>query len=122
MKTLVFTTMDSKDKTLYTDVVMELLTSYILANEGDNSFLFDFITKTIHEDDTVAGPGFMPGMLFSAIIHLSLLLTVISAITDEPVTEVLSKYGLHYHKIRPHIEEMPQLNPEIVNKIARMFE
>jgi hypothetical protein len=113
---------DFESKTLYTDVVMELLTSYILANEGDDSFLSELLMKSIHEDEDLEGPGLLPGLLFSSIIHLTLLITVISAMTEETPMQVISRYGLHYNKIRPMLAEMPQLHPNIVNKIAEMFE
>lgn len=113
---------DSDNTRIYTDVVMELLSSYVLANEGDNSYLSEFLMKTIHQDEEIAGPGFMPGMIFSSIIHLTLLLTIVCSITNESMMDVLSKYGLHYNKVRPMLANMPQLNPEFVNKIAKMFE
>lgn len=113
---------DFESKTLYTDIIMEMLTSYMLASEGESEFLQEFLLKTLHEDEDVSGPGLFPGLLFSAIIHLNLMIVVIAAMAEEDPLDVLSKYGIHYGRIRPRLLELPQLHPDVVNKIAEMFE
>lgn len=108
---------NSQHNDLYTDVMMELLSAYLLDKE-QNSKLSMELMEIVRKDPVMSGEGLMQGLLFSSIIHMSLMITLISLFTGKTREEVLTFYADAYRVSRDDVAKMPQVHPEVVNSLV----
>jgi len=113
--------MDEKSGDLFTDLVLELLTAYLLSNSNESRNLTMKVMDSVRSDDKFLESGFLEGMVFSSILHLSMMINYISLVTGKSNEEVLKRYALVYQMTKETIAKMPQVHPEFVAKIAEEF-
>lgn len=103
---------------LYTDVVLELLSAYLFSANGENDLLTYKLMESVRKDPVMSGKGLMEGLLFSSVIHMSLMITLFALVTGRTRQQVLELYAMSYQMTRDKVAEMPQVHPEIVNKLV----
>jgi len=111
-----------KQADLYTDIVLELFSAYVLDDDSGPDDLSKMVMDAVRDDEKVSGPGLMEGLLFSCILHMAMIITFTSLKTGVPREEVLKTYALVYQSTKDSIAHMPQVHPEIVNKIVKDLE
>lgn len=105
----------------YADMTLQILSAYL---SGDDAINFDLATTlmdSLYNDPEINGPGFLPGVFFASIIHMSLMLQIIATIVEVPKSEALSRYALSYEGVREMIASLPQVHPSVVNEIIEHF-
>lgn len=110
-----------ENDTLYTDIVMQLFSSFITTDAEDRGEYVQTILHSAITDPDVEGPGLLAGLLYASIIHMSLLLGTLSKITNKSREEILKDYALNYSKYRVELSNLPQLRPEFVNYLMFKF-
>jgi len=111
-----------KSGTTYTDIVLQVLSAYLSSEDMDSYDLANEVIETYHNDPKVSGPGMLPGLFFSSIIHMSLMLKILSGVNNISIQEALKKYALSYEGMRDMVCLMPQVHPSIVNEIIEKFQ
>lgn len=108
------------DKTLYSDVMLQLLSAYMVSESMEDR-LDDVSTVLFQsiEDEEIGGPGLLSGLIFASIIHMSLLLDIVSMSNECSKEDALRNYALSYSLNRDQLSELPQLNPSFVNEIMK---
>lgn len=114
--------LSKKEADLYTDVVLELFSAYVLDDDSAPDDLSSMVMEAVREDDLVNGPGLMEGLLFSCILHMAMIITFTALKTGMPRSEVLEQYALVYQSTKDSIANMPQVHPEIVNSLVEKLE
>lgn len=105
------------DPDIYTDVVLELLTAYMIDKSHDSNLSSDLM-EIIRKDPVLSGKGLMQGLLFSSIIHMALMITLMALSTGKSREEVLSFYADTYRMTRHDVMKMPQVHPDFVNRLV----
>jgi len=111
-----------KEADLYTDIVLELFSAYVLDDNSSPDDMSRMVMDAVRDDDLVNGPGLMEGLLFSCILHMAMIITFTALKTGISRKEVLEQYALIYQGTKDSIACMPQVHPEIVNKIVQDLE
>ena len=114
--------LSKKEADLYTDIVLELFSAYVLDDDSTPDDLSSMVMEAVREDDLVNGPGLMEGLLFSCILHMAMLITFTALKTGMSRKEVLEQYALVYQSTKDSISHMPQVHPEIVNSLVQRLE
>jgi len=114
--------LSKKEADLYTDIVLELFSAYVLDDDSTPDDLSSMVMEAVREDDLVNGPGLMEGLLFSCILHMAMIITFTALKTGMPRSEVLEQYALVYQSTKDSISHMPQVHPEIVNSLVQRLE
>ena len=107
-----------KEADLYTDIVLELFSAYVLDDNSSPDDMSRMVMDAVRDDDLVNGPGLMEGLLFSCILHMAMIITFTALKTGISRKEVLEQYALIYQGTKDSIACMPQVHPEIVNRIV----
>lgn len=107
-----------KEADLYTDIVLELFSAYVLDDDSSPDDLSKIIMDAVRDDPKVFGPGLMEGLLFSCILHMAMIITFVSLKMGVSRKEALETYALVYQSTKDSISSMPQVHPEIVNRIV----
>lgn len=108
----------SEDSQNYCDMVLQILTAYLSDNDHVNHDLAGQVMQSLFDDPEIQGPGFMPGLFFASMIHMSLLLNILSVTNDITEREALSRYALSYASSRQYISTMPHIHPSVMNEIV----
>lgn len=103
---------------IYTDVVMEMLTAYLLS-ESDDDNLIERVMTDIKTNPAFPDCGLMEGLVFSSIIHLSIMISYLSKTFGVSRQEILQHYALVYKGVREIVETLPEVHPDVVAEIAR---
>jgi hypothetical protein len=106
------------NKENYADMTLQILSAYL---SGDEVVDFDLASKvmdSLYNDPEINGPGFLPGLFFSSIIHMSLMLQILASVVGISKKESLSRYALSYEGVREMVALMPQVHPSVVNEIV----
>jgi hypothetical protein len=114
--------LSKKEADLYTDIVLELFSAYVLDDDSTPDDLSSMVMEAVREDDLVNGPGLMEGLLFSCILHMAMIITFTALKTGMTRKEVLEQYALVYQSTKDSISHMPQVHPEIVNSLVQRLE
>jgi len=114
--------LSKKEADLYTDIVLELFSAYVLDDDSTPDDLSSMVMEAVREDDLVNGPGLMEGLLFSCILHMAMIITFTALKTGMTRKEVLERYALIYQSTKDSISHMPQVHPEIVNSLVQKLE
>ena len=114
--------LSKKEADLYTDIVLELFSAYVLDDDSTPDDLSSMVMEAVREDDLVNGPGLMEGLLFSCILHMAMIITFTALKTGMSRKEVLEQYALVYQSTKDSISHMPQVHPEIVNSLVQRLE
>jgi hypothetical protein len=114
--------LSKKEADLYTDIVLELFSAYVLDDDSTPDDLSSMVMEAVREDDLVNGPGLMEGLLFSCILHMAMIITFTALKTGIHRSEVLEQYALVYQSTKDSIANMPQVHPEIVNSLVQRLE
>lgn len=109
---------EDTQKVLYTDVMLELLSAYLFSDEEGGKDLAIDLMESVRKDEILAGKGLMEGLVFSSVIHLALMITLFGLITGRSRKDVLQLYAMSYQMTRDSVSEMPQVHPEVVNKLV----
>lgn len=109
---------EDKHQELYTDVMLELLCAYLFSSDEDGKELTVELMETVRKDPVLAGRGLMEGLVFSSVIHMSLMMTLMAMMTGRTREDILRIYALSYQMTRDKVAEMPQVHPEIVNRLV----
>jgi hypothetical protein len=114
--------MDMKDidanQQNYADMTLQILSAYLSGNEEINYDLATSLMDSLYSDPEINGPGFLPGVFFASIIHMSLMLQILATTFEIPKSDALSRYALSYEGVRDLIASMPQVHPKVVNEIV----
>jgi hypothetical protein len=110
------------NKQNYADMTLQILSAYISGDEAINFDLASSLMDSLYNDPDINGPGFLPGVFFASIIHMSLMLQILATTFEISKQDALSKYALSYENVRELIARMPQVHPSIVNEIVQYFE
>lgn len=102
----------------YCDMALQILTAYLSDDGSINFDLAGKVMQSLYDDPEVNGPGFLPGLFFAAVIHMSLMLDILSVTNEISQKEALSRYALSYAASRHYIAKMPQIHPSVVNEIV----
>lgn len=102
---------------IYADLVLELLTAYML-DKSDDSSLSTELMESVRKNSTLVGSGMMQGLVFSSIIHMALMITMFSIVTGRSRQDVLEMYAAGYQTMRDEVSLMPQVHPDFVNKLV----
>jgi len=114
--------LSKKEADLYTDIVLELFSAYVLDDDSTPDDLSSMVMEAVREDDLVNGPGLMEGLLFSCILHMAMIITFTALKTGMTRKEALEQYALVYQSTKDSISHMPQVHPEIVNSLVQRLE
>lgn len=107
------------NKQNYADMTLQILTAYLSGDEVIDFDLASAVMQSLFDDPEIGGPGFLPGLFFASIIHMSLLLQIIANTYNISKKEALSKYALSYEGVRSMVALMPQMYPSVVNEIVQ---
>lgn len=102
----------------YADMTLQILSAYLSENDSINFDLASSLMESLYNDPEINGPGFLPGVFFASIIHMSLMLQILATSFNISKQEALSTYALSYEGVRDLIARMPQVHPSIVNEIV----
>lgn len=104
-------------KLTYADVVLQVLSAYLSSDDLNSYDLANEILDMHYSDPEISGPGFMPGVFFSSIVHMTLMLKILAMSNGISVQEALRKYAFSFEGIRDKVCQMPQVHPSIVNHV-----
>jgi hypothetical protein len=108
----------SENDTLYTDMVLEIMSSWVTGNMNIIQTVVDSISSELGDNDTV-----MTGLLFGALLHIGVLVSKLATNTGEDMDKVWADYLLDYNSgIRKNMTRIPVLHPEIALKIAKSMD
>jgi hypothetical protein len=106
---------------LYTDIVLELLSAYFY-DDGSSHDLANAVMTSVRDNPVLNGKGLMEGLVFSSVVHMALMITLLALITDRPREEALKLYAMSYQSTRETVSMMPQVHPEFVNRLINELE
>ena len=108
---------------LYTDVVMEMLSAYMLTPEDSHDDLIDSVMDSVKSNPNFPQEGLMQGMVFGGIVHLTLMLTYMAKTLGVPRDDILRHYAIVYKNVRHYVAQIPEVHPDVVSELARkMYE
>lgn len=113
--------MSNPEEELYTDVVLELLSAY-LYDDAKSKDLANAVMSSVRDSPVIGGKGLMEGLVFSSVVHMALMITLLALITGKPREEALKLYAMSYQMTRDTVAMMPQVHPEFVNKLIDQLE
>ena len=111
----------SKDKVIYTDIVLQILSLYVASREGHIEEESMDVIQSILLDEEVTGPGLMPGLVFAGPLHLYMILQVIGDMLNISTTDTLRMYASSYNQYRDNLLDLKNLDPSFVNMVADLF-
>jgi hypothetical protein len=108
----------SENNTLYTDMVLELMSSWVSGSTDIVETVVKSISSEVGDNDTV-----MTGLLFGALLHIGILVSKLASSTGDEMDKVWSDYLLDYNSgIRKSMTQIPVLHPEIALKISKAMD
>lgn len=109
--------MSNDHEDIYTDLVLEILSAYIFAERGGEDIVAR-VLENIRQEHKFECKGLVEGLLFSSILHMTMMIAFISLTTGMSNTEILRRYALVYKMTRDDVFKMPQVHPEFISKIV----
>jgi hypothetical protein len=108
----------SENDTLYTDMVLELMSSWVSGSTDIVETVVKSISSEVGDNDTV-----MTGLLFGALLHIGILVSRLASATGDEMDKVWGDYLLDYNSgIRKNMTQIPVLHPEIALKLAKAMD
>jgi hypothetical protein len=110
-----FTEQDlSTNNVLYTDMIIQIMGSWFAGDIKVVTTVIDSIAKEFEDNETL-----MTGLLFGAILHVSMLISRMAAMESKDMEESWSMYLSEYNSyLRNHCAEIPILHPKLALKLA----
>jgi hypothetical protein len=109
---------EDKHQELYTDVMLELLSAYLFSTDSSGRDLTIQLMESVRKDPVLSGKGMMEGLVFSSVIHMSLMITLMAMMLGLGREDILKLYAMSYQMTRDKVALMPQVHPEIVNRLV----
>lgn len=105
----------SKDNVLFTDIVVQLIGSWLAGDIKVVNTVVDSISEEFGSNETV-----MVGLLFGSMLHITKLVNDIAILKDQSADEAWSDFLQSYNKYgRDAYSQIPILHPAISEKLAQ---